>query len=91
MTRTRVEPRSQLSSNISAMTAHRNGHGKWLRTIMRGALIDIRRRSNFRRIGAGARDEEGAIVEALRLAKKRVGKRKYKAEICNGNRMARRL
>ena len=26
--------------NIKATTAQRNGHGRWLRTIMRGALID---------------------------------------------------
>ncbi len=35
--------------NINAMTAQRNGHGRWLRTIMRGALTDSLRRSSFQR------------------------------------------
>ena len=38
--------------NTSASTAQRSGHGRWLRTIMRGALIDSRRRSNFQRMDA---------------------------------------
>ena len=47
--------------NISAITTQRKGHGKWLRTIMRGALIDIRRLNNFKRIGAWAVDDEGRL------------------------------
>jgi hypothetical protein len=40
-------------------TAQRSGHGRWLRTIMRGALTESRRRSNFQRIGFGIRPPEG--------------------------------
>ena len=36
--------------NTSAITAQRSGHGRWLRTITRGALIDRRRRNSFQRM-----------------------------------------
>ena len=45
--------------NTNANTAQRSGHGRWLRTIMRGALIDRRRRSSFQRIGALERRMRG--------------------------------
>jgi hypothetical protein len=34
----------------SAARAHRSGQGRWLRTIMRGALTDSLRRINFQRM-----------------------------------------
>src|SRR3954462_14946261 len=39
--------------SASANTAQRSGQGRWLRTITRGALIDMRLRSNFQRILGG--------------------------------------
>ena len=36
--------------STTAIKAQRNGHGKWLRTIIRGALIDSLRRNSFQRI-----------------------------------------
>jgi hypothetical protein len=34
----------------TAATAQRKGQGRWLRTIMRGALTESRRRSSFQRM-----------------------------------------
>ena len=48
------------AGNVGATTAQRSGHGRWLRTIMRGALIDRRRRSNFRRM-------DDVLVQEARL------------------------
>ena len=49
--------------NANASTTHRSGHGRWLRTIMRGALIERRRRSSFQRI-ARLRNERGRSIAA---------------------------
>jgi hypothetical protein len=42
--------RAAENPSISASTAQRKGQGRWLRTIMRGALTDRRRRSSFQRM-----------------------------------------
>jgi hypothetical protein len=51
----------------SANTAQRTGHGRWLRTIMRGALIDIRRRKSFQRI-AVSESKRGRSIAASAVA-----------------------
>jgi hypothetical protein len=41
--------------NITAAMAQRSGQGKWLRTIILGALTERRRRSSFQRMAGWAR------------------------------------
>jgi hypothetical protein len=51
--------------NTTAITAQRNGHGRWRVTMTRGALIDRRRRNSFQRMrGADPSNERGRMVAA---------------------------
>ena len=58
--------------NTSAITAQRNGQGRWRVTITRGALTDSRRRNSFQRmLEREPRNERGRMVAACVRALRR--------------------